>query len=146
MARLSKLQRQTKVHQLIKGVKKHWMDWRAVDLARKSHTPKELVARLQSLLDAHRATDAARAAWIAQVAKERVLEAKLAPLMRAIIQQAESRYLNQISLLADFGIVLRKTGPQKAEVKARMVERARATRIKRHTMGKRQKQKVTGRR
>jgi hypothetical protein len=144
MARLSKLQRQTKVRQLIKGITKHWMAWRTVDLARKSYRPDELVACLQSVLDAHRATDAARAAWIAQVANERALEAQLAPIIRSIVRQAESRYLNQISLLADFGIVLRKTGPKKAEVKARMVERARATRIKRHTMGKRQKQKITG--
>lgn len=120
------------------------MAWRTVDLARKSYRPDELVACLQSVLDAHRATDAARAAWIAQVANERALEAQLAPIIRSIVRQAESRYLNQISLLADFGIVLRKTGPKKAEVKARMVERARATRIKRHTMGKRQKQKITG--
>ncbi len=42
-----KLQRQTKVHELLRGVKKHWMDVQPVDLARKTYTPKELVARLQ---------------------------------------------------------------------------------------------------
>jgi len=140
MARQSKLQKGARNRALATGVLKHWMSSGPIWLARRRYEHAEVIARLQSLTQAHDTTSAEYAAWRAQVAKERALEKELAAFVRAVTNRALA--VHDMKALADFGIRYSKPGPKKLQSKAAMVEKARTTRIDRHTMGKRQKQKL----
>ena len=97
------------------------------------------------MLDSIDQTSSAYAAWRGQVAKQRVLERQLREFVRMLESIIRIENGRSPSALADFGLEpSKKTGPRTAEAKAVMVEKAKATRIERHTMGKRQKLKIKG--
>jgi len=145
MPRKTSPQLATKYRGLIRGVRKRWSTSGPRVIASKTYSPAQIVDRLQSMLDSIDQTSSAYAAWRGQVAKQRVLERQLREFVRMLESIIRIENGRSPSALADFGLEpSKKTGPRTAEAKAVMVEKAKATRIERHTMGKRQKQKIKG--
>ena len=81
----------------------------------------------------------------AAVAKREKAEREGAPLIAGIVEKVGVEIGDNAVKRADFGLPMpRKKGPQTAMAKLVMVEKAKATRKKRGTMGKRQRKKIRG--
>jgi hypothetical protein len=142
---MTNLQRVTKHRGLIDGARKHWSPTEPRHFGGKSYSREQVIAQLQSIIDAIAETFAAYAAWRAKVAKQRNLQRRLTNLVRYIEHIVRSEAGDDPTVLADFGLSLRKkTGPRTTKVKLEMVQKAAATRGLRHTMGKRQRRKIKG--
>ena len=123
MPRQSKLQKREKLRRLIRGIRKHWMNIGAMKVAGVDHTPSEVVANLQSLVDQHDRTARAYAAGRVEVRRERRLEQKVGVFVRSV----ENRVLSDFDIedakgLADFGMKYNKRGPKTLESKKRMLQ------------------------
>jgi uncharacterized protein YukE len=144
MARKTRLQRKSKYQSLMEGVKRHWSGSEPRTFARKTYSIDQIMRQLQSMLDSIDQTAATRAAWLAQVAKQRILESKLRDFVRLLEIAVRGEFGDGVEL-ADFGLEpAKKTGPRTVAVKLEMVKKMRATRVERNTMGKRQRQKIKG--
>ena len=145
MARKTNAERVARYAGLLKGVKKHWSPSAARILGGTTYTHAEIIGRLQSMLDAIEQTAAAYAAWRDRVVKQRALEKSLRAFVGVIEAMVRTEVGNSAPLLLAFGLQpAKKTGPRTTQAKVTMVQKARATRVVRKTMGKRQRQKVRG--
>jgi len=143
MARQAGFQRSTRYLGLARGVKKRWMARGAVVVDGKSYTPREILDELQALLDASAATLQAYAVWREQVAKQRVLEAAGRSLVQGLGDAVRTEYGPSATALEDFGLEpAKKTGPKTLQAKVLSAVKGKATRVRRGTMGKRQRKKV----
>jgi hypothetical protein len=142
---MTNLQLVTKHRGLMDGARKHWSRNEPRMLGGKSYSYVELIAKLQSLIDAIDATSAAHAAWRAKVAQQRNLQKRLRNFVRNVESVIRNEAGDNASELADFGLRPRKkTGPRTIKAKLEMVQKAAATRTLRHTTGKRQRRKIKG--
>jgi hypothetical protein len=145
MPRKSKVQKREKLRQLIRGIRKHFMNIGLMKVAGVDHTPLEVVDGLQSLIDQHDRTARAYAQWRQEVGCERLLERKVAVIVRSVERRVLSHFdIDGVKGLADFGMKYNKRGPKTLASKKQMIEKARATRAERRTMGSRQRKKVKG--
>jgi len=145
MPRKSKVQKREKLRRLIKGIRKHWMNTGPMKVAGVDHTPSEVVASLQSLIDQHDRTKRAYAVWRDEVRRERLLEQKVAVFVRSVERRVLAHFdIEDVKGLADFGMKYNKRGPKTVASKEQMVDKARATRAERHTMGSRQRKRIKG--
>ena len=128
----------------MKGIRQLWMGERIITVGGRDYSPEELVARLQSLLDAQRATSKAYAAWRAQVAREKALGQELVGLTRLLGLRVTGLYGERVAKLAAFGVSKHKTGPKTLESKLQTIDTAKATRATRGTQGKRRKLQIKG--
>ena len=111
-----------------------------------SYTAAELKVVFQGDIDAFTALDAARAQVQQQVAISRVSRAKVREMRKALKGYILSAYGAQaVQMFADFGFSPPKTKSAKtAATTANAVVKAKATRVARHTMGKKQKSHIHG--
>lgn len=110
-----------------------------------TYTQAELLAFLDELELLFAAVARTHVAHQTAVLKREKAEREGAPLIAAIIEKADAECGNNAVTRADFGLgPRRQKGPKTAEAKLLMVEKARATRRKRGTMGKRQRKKIRG--
>ncbi len=121
-----------------------YLDQPRIILAGVTFTPASLVQFFQDqvqLLD-----DATQARAALRQAVQAIHENKTTkgPILRAFNDLVLSMYANQPTVLAEFGVPPRKTPTKTVETKQGAIEKALATRAARHTMGKRQKEKVKG--
>jgi hypothetical protein len=124
MPRKSKVQKREKLRRLILGIRKHWMNMGAMKVAGVDHTPSEVVASLQSLIDQHDRTARAYAVWRQEVRRERRLEQKVGVFVRSVENRVLSNFdIEDAKGLADFGMKYNKRGPKTIESKKRMVEK-----------------------
>jgi hypothetical protein len=145
MPRKTNPQLVTKYQGLIRGVRKRWSTSGSRLIAGTTYSPAQVVDRLQSILDAIDETSSAYAAWRAQVAKQRTRQRQLRDFVRLLESTIRIENGDSPSALGDFGLEpSKKTGPSTPEAKVEMAKKAKATRIERHTMGKRQKLKIKG--
>jgi hypothetical protein len=145
MARKTNSQLVTKYQGLIRGVRKRWSPSGSRLIAGRTYSPAQIVERLQSMLDAIDETSSAYAVWRAQVAKQRTRQRQLGDFVRLLESTIRIESGDSPSALGDFGLEpSSKTGPRTPEAKVEMAKKAKATRIERHTMGKRQRQKIKG--
>jgi hypothetical protein len=143
MARKSKTAQQARFIALQRGIKKHWKDGKT--LANKKYTQADLLAFLQNLRERFAAVGTARAAYKEALAKRKEAEREAAPVLTDIEAMVDGEFGDAVVPRADFGLgPRRKKGPKTTQAKVLMVERARATRKKRGTMGKRQRKKIRG--
>src|SRR5258708_3529093 len=131
--------------QLIAGIGKHFPNAPSVAFGSATLTPAELTKRLQTLVDLRTAVNDAKATTKAKLADE----ATQAPAVLGLLTEFESfvkvTFSKSPDVLADFGLKPRKSNtPLTVEQKAAAVAKRKATREARHTMGKVQKQTVTG--
>jgi hypothetical protein len=133
----------SRVKQLITGTKAHYPNGsEQLTIGGATRTVSEFTALLQSFVDLREAVDAAKAASEAKLEAERAQ----APSLRGFIATfVKGTFGNSPEVLADFGIRPRKApAPLTAEQKAVAVEKRKATRAARHTMGKNQRKGVKG--
>jgi hypothetical protein len=130
---------------LIDGLTKHAGVLATLVIGGAPHTPTELVTVLQGRIAARASAAAARAPWLAAVQAERDESDKTQSLVSGLRQAIRTAFASQVDLLADFGLKPRKAAaPRTPEEKAASVAKARATREARHTMGSKQRKRITG--
>lgn len=145
MPRKTNPDRVAKYKGLIKGVKKRWSSSGTRMLGNKNYSHAEVIEQIQSILDAIQETATAYAAWRDCVARQRELERSLRELVGWVEGSVRTEVGNDARLLETFGLQpAKKTGPRTSSAKLAMVQKAKATRVVRRTMGKRQRQKVRG--
>jgi hypothetical protein len=105
---------------------------------------KDLRAKLSSHVSAMDASSDARAKLVQAVTADREQRAQIRPLLAAIRSYAAGVYGEGSPEFALFGFKPKKVGYRTAETKAQAVEKLRATRAARHTMGKRQRSGIHG--
>jgi hypothetical protein len=143
MARRSKTDMRGLIGALRRGIEKHWKEPRLIHDV--TYTQAKLLAFLDELELLFAAVERTHVAHQTALVKRDKAERAGAPLIAAIIEKADSEFGNNAVKRADFGLApRRKKGPQTTEAKSLMVEKARATRKKRGTMGKRQRKKMRG--
>ena len=143
MARRSKTDVRRLIGALRRGIEKHWKEPRLIHDV--TYTQAQLLAFLDELELLFAAVARTQVAYQTALVKRDKAERAGAPLITAIVEKADSECGNNAVTRADFGLApRRKKGPKTAEAKLLMVEKARATRKKRGTMGKRQRKKIRG--
>jgi hypothetical protein len=128
------------------GVDKYFSSMKSILIGGTSYTPTSLKAVLQADDDASKSVDTTRAQLRQEVATHRAAKAKARSVRAALKKYILGSYGNvAVQMLGDFGMTVpRTTGHATAEVKAKAVTRALATREARHTMGSKQKLNVKG--
>jgi hypothetical protein len=128
----------------IDGLKKHEGTLSSLILGGTAYSTADLVAALQSRLDAANAVDTAYAAWRAAVRADYEARARTKDLLSDLRQTLLAAFRGSIETLADFGLVGRKPRVIAPETLVVAAQKARATRAARHTMGKRQREAIKG--
>jgi hypothetical protein len=144
MARTTKMSREDRNTRAIAALKKHYGDAKSLTLDGVTYAPAEVARALQSSLDAIRATSAAEARFHDAVTAEKAAHEKGDALYAALKAFVITQFKNQPSVLAEFHITLNERKRPDVNTSAAAVEKRRATRVARHTMGRRQKTKIKG--
>jgi len=104
----------------------------------------DLIAQLQSRIDAAEATKSARTALHTVVSAEQASQLKIAPLRAGIKTYLQGRLGKSSAEMQLFGFAPYKTAQKTAQTKADAVVKAKATRKARGTGGKKQKSQIHG--
>ena len=143
MSTQSRITERDRLLKLIAGIKKHLSDTKSLVLHKgTSYKPAELVARLEQRLVLLDAVSAARAVLHDAVVANTVDRQDAAVLLRSLRAVVLGMFGGSTETLNDFGFTVRTPRKPDAETRAKAVEKLRATRLARHTMGKRQKEHV----
>ncbi len=144
MPRISHNEVQARDAQVIAGIQKDLSTASSLALAGSTYTPASLTQLVQSRIDAVASVTAARAAWLATVAKYRALDPQVTQVVRSLRNYVIDVHGASSPVLADFGFTPpKKTALTAGEIVARTAK-SNATRKARHTMGSQQKKTVTG--
>jgi hypothetical protein len=109
------------------------------------YTAAQLVTIVQTLITALQAVGPARGAYLRTVRSFDTLYAQSSAVLRDLKQSLQMAAADNTELLADYGLSPRKTpGAKSPRAKVAAADAAQATRAARHTMGKKQKAKITG--
>ncbi len=106
--------------------------------------PADAIAIYQESLDKRAAAAAAHAAYTTAVAERKEAETRLPSLDRSLRNWVVGHFGGDSVEVGEFGFSTRKPAAVTADVRAKAVLLARATREARGTKGKRQKQKIKG--
>ncbi len=142
----SKTTRADRIRKVKAGLQKYYASTSLV-LGGTTYTPAALQSLLQGDIDANDASTVARAEWLSAVKAARATDATVDPVLSAIEHAVQAQYAGAASestVLADFGYASPNRRTLTAAEKSAAAAKARATRQARHTMGARQKAKVTG--
>jgi hypothetical protein len=134
----------TMLSTLIAGLKKHEQSLAPFVIAGKSYTAAQVIAAVQSRIDASQAVTPAKAAWQAAVKADRDARTGGQALLAGVRQTLLTVYAGSVDTLADFGLVGRKPRAISPETQVAAAQKAKATRAARHTMGKKQKAAIHG--
>jgi hypothetical protein len=131
--------------QLIAGLTKHFPKGATIVIAGKKVPIAEIVARLKARIDAVAAVAPARAGWREKVRAQNATLDETEALISAVRRALTLMFDQSVDTLADFGLAMPK--PRRAltsEERVLAVQRAKATREARHTMGRKQRRGITG--
>jgi len=126
----------------IEAITKHLSKVKTVMLAGKTVATSDVAAALQARIDALRAAQSARGAWLAACSNEKAEQANSDVLLRNFFLTVKAMFDTQPDVLADFGIVPRKRATPTAQTKAAAVVKSTATRAARLTVGPKAKAKI----
>ena len=128
------------------GVNKHFSKVKSLTIGGDEYTPKALLAVLNAEDEASLAVDSTRAQLTAQVATHRSAKVTAGELRSALKVYILGTYGKKaVQMLGDFGMSVPKgPGERTVDEKSMAVAKTLATRAARHTMGKKQKLRVTG--
>jgi hypothetical protein len=140
----AKNSRATAVTKIIAGLAKHFPNAGAtLTFGNATRDVAAVKQALQSFVDLRNAASAAQAAAKEKIAAERAQAPALLVVIDEFVSFVRATFGNSPEALADFGLVPRKgKAPRTAEQVAAAVAKRKATREKRHTMGKVQKKAV----
>ncbi|MDP8999465.1 MAG: hypothetical protein M3O46_05075, partial [Myxococcota bacterium] len=111
-------------------------------LGKQTFSRADLLARLQSRIDAAEAVKANRATLQKSVADERTADSSMKPLRAQMKSYLQARFGKVSPELQDFGFTPTRKAKPSAVVKAAAVSRAKATRVARGTKGTQQKKLI----
>jgi hypothetical protein len=140
----NKLHRNNRDELLIAGILKHVGKNGSLIVAGKKYRVADIIALLQSRIDASQAVNDARAVWLAQVDAEKARIEETSDFVFSLRQCLAGTYGSSVEVLADFGLPRRKRRAMTVEEKATALAKGKATRKARRTMGKRQREQVRG--
>lgn len=143
----NKKTRRDRLRQLVNGMQLHMQNVTTLTIAGVVHKTADLVAGIQSDIAASDKSEAMHGAWLAQVTQEKASHEQIDPQVRGIEQYVRLTYENAPNgqgILADFGMSPRKKRPVSAAKKSAAVDKRKATREARHTMGAVQKSGIHG--
>jgi hypothetical protein len=130
---------------LIDGLTKHAATIPSLVIAGATVANKDIVTTLQARIAARGNAASTRATWRAAVKGEKDENTSSRALVSGVKQALQVMFAGQIEALGDFGMTPRKTrAPIPPTAKVASAEKAKATRAARHTMGSKQKAKITG--
>jgi hypothetical protein len=138
----SKATRQNGNRKLVGAIRKHLTE--SVTLEGVKYTPARLAKMFQNGIDIADAADAASKAWHAAVATERARTRELSGVQASLRDHVSATFGAASTEFADFGFTPKAVRTVDAKTKADAVVKRAATRVARHTMGKRARLKVTG--
>jgi hypothetical protein len=132
------------IQSLISGMQKHTPNL-ALIIASQTYTSVQLMQLMQALITSTSAVLAAKTAWHDAVQGNLKLVAQDGPVIQELRQTVGLMYSNSESVLADFGLLPKKTRtPLTTQQRAARAAKAAATRLARGTTSKKQKEAVTG--
>jgi hypothetical protein len=130
---------------LIKGIQKNLSGFTEITLGGTVFTIPNLVGAIQADSDAIDTADAAHKQLEQAVTDEKNTHVKTADLVLLLRNFVISYFGKKaIAILGDFGFSVPKKAVKKVKVKVAAVEKAKATRDARHTMGKKQRAEIKG--
>jgi ribonuclease E len=143
--RTNKAQLQTSDQNLLNGLQKHEATIPTLLIAGTAVPTTSLVSTLQLRMATRAATAVARAAFQAAVQAEQAEATQSKGVVSGTKQALKVMFSGQIEVLADFGLTGPKARtPLTPEEKVAANAKALATRAARHTLGPKQKAKITG--
>jgi hypothetical protein len=128
----------------IAGIQKYFSALTSLNLAGVVYTPTQLVALLQAYATAITALQALHAQLSAAVSEDRAQRKQMQVVLLALESFARNFFGSTSDKLADFGFAPRKASTVTVVTKAAALEKSKATRVARHTMGSKQKKSITG--
>jgi hypothetical protein len=144
MAKHSKADRVDRNRQVIAGMQKHYASAPSIVLDGVSHTLADIVKVLQAPIDTADVATTTASAFHKAVAADKAARAASDVMYRSLRAFLVNLYKTSPEVLADFGITLpSRQAPDAATTAAAVVKRG-ATRVARHTLGKRQKAGIKG--
>jgi hypothetical protein len=133
---------QTADQKLADGLAKHEQSIPSFLVAGQSVKTEDIITILQARSASARAAEATRAAWRTAVKAARDERAKSNALVSKVKQELHLMFDGSINTLADFGLTPRKAHVVTPETKVKAAAKAKATRVARHTVGKKQRQAI----
>jgi hypothetical protein len=134
--------RKDRLRLIASGVQTHFPSGQKVLAGQTFNLPSDLVNLIQADIEATDAADKGRADWLAAVQVQTDSHQKVAPVLRALKRQVLAQFGDTqaaSSVLADFGFAPQTVPAITAEARVAAVEKTRATRVARHTMGPKQR-------
>jgi hypothetical protein len=129
---------------LIDGFTKHASTITSLVIAGVTVATKDIISTLQARIVTSNTAQTTRATWQAAVAADRAERQKTKTFASGVRQAVTVAFTGQIDALADYGLTPRKVAVITPAEKTARTAKALATRAARHTMGKVQKSKITG--
>jgi len=128
---------------LIAGVEK-LLPKGPLHIAGKTYTTKEVVAVLQARVDAVLAAEAARGQWLGMLNEEKTQLAQTKEFVDGLRRILLGMFASDFVTLHELGLAPRKRRVLDAEALVAKVDKMRATRAARHTLGRKQREAITG--
>ena len=144
MSTPSHLSIETKLRKVIAGVEANLSGTETVTLAGRAYKRAELIKIFQAQLDAMQAVTELEGALAGARAARAKTARRVLPVQRALEEYVRAIHGATNPKLADYGFVPDAPRKVTAKTKAEAVAKGRATRIARHTMGRKQRLKVKG--
>ena len=130
---------------IVTGFQKHLMSGPPLLIAGATYSSADIIKMFEERVAALKANEAARAAMLTTLSKGNQELTSTKALAAAVRRYLEVMFSHDSAALADFGLKPKKK-PAKLSGAASVtkVEKAKATRTARHTLGKKQKAKIKG--
>jgi hypothetical protein len=129
---------------LVNGLQSTYQPTDTFNTTEGTYTRDELIAQFNTFIGTGETTKAARQEWLAATEAEQAALLQVAPLRAAVRSVLQARFGKTGLGLAKFGFSPAKVPQKSTTTKAGAVAKTKATRTARHTMGKVQKQGITG--
>jgi hypothetical protein len=142
--RTTKADRSDRNREALAGIRKHYASAPTMVLDGVTYAQTDIEKALQGSIDAADATTAATALFHKTVDAEQTANASADAVYGGLKTFVTSQFKTSPDVMADFGFTPPSRQVPDAATKAAAAEKRSATRVARHTMGKRQKAKVTG--
>jgi hypothetical protein len=141
---LSSTAEKARVTAAIEGISKNFSSLATLNVAGVSYTPTSLIALLQAYADAITALQALHAQLTAAVLGNRGQQKQIQQVLLGLESFAKNFFGSTSEKLGDFGFMPKKEVVVTVPTKAAALAKSKATRVARHTMGKKQKAAITG--
>jgi hypothetical protein len=129
---------------LIAGMQKHEQELAPFVIADKQYAVADIIAALQARYNATQAVITTKAVWQAAVKADHEGRASGQVFYAGVRSTLLVAFASSVNKLADFGLVGRKSRIVSPETKVATTAKIKATRVARHTMGKKQKAQIHG--